>query len=480
MPNDISNTWIFKLDRNGDSLWSKLLKSDYTNLVLSIVNTADGGIAGSGSVYLDSEYTSKPFAFKLNACGELEWCTYFETDRLLPWAESIVITDDSSFLITLNSYGDYHTENTFLAKLDSFGHLLWGKPVIDQAIYTDVANPYSETLLKTKAGNYLVSGKGFWRYNPMDSLYFLRPFYALFDEAGNQQWLTPFGIADSLLGRGYACIEMGNGHLLCAARHYSLSSIVQRGFIIELDANGNVLRYRSVEPDEIDENCHSMFFRHVEQLGDTLILSMPYLPNPDHSDPSVLSLGINVFDEELPLLNLRTFVDDWGWHHIVKTSDNKIISSKTHNERPTVSYTDLYLIKLNDMLATDSIRPDNSIYDSLCPYTISYSEVFLENWHIIAGINDLSIPSQKPRPNKLTFRIQPNPGMDKINLNFDKSNGSNLLDIHIYSAHGSLIINLHNYDPGNSIDISLLPRGVYVVQVLKHGYTPCTQKLIKY
>ena len=478
-----SHTWLIKLDRNGDSLWSKTIKSNYTNQVHSIVNTVDGGIAGCGSIYIDSSaWLSKPFAFKLDACGELEWCTYFETDRLLPWAQNIVVTDDSSFLITLNSYGDYDTENTFLAKLDANGQQLWAKPVINPDIYTDVAVPYSQTLLKTKAGNYLLSGKGYWRYKPEDSVYWLRPFYALYDEAGNEQWITPFGIADSLLGKGYACIEMENGHFFCAARHLFYGSNIQHGFIIELDNDGNVLNHRSVEPNEIDENCNSMFFKDIEQLGDTLVLAMPYLPNPNYEGyPSVLSLGMDVFNEELPLLNLRAFEDKWGMLHIItKTSDNKVISIKTQQDQSAASYTDLYLLKMNAMLATDSIRPDNSIYDSLCPHPISHGEVFLDNWHIIPGINELSNPSQNLRPNKLTFRVQPNPGKGRINLQFDKINESGQIDIYIYSTHGSLLINLPNYNPGSSIDVTSLPKGVYIIQVLKQGYAPGTQKMIKY
>ena len=479
-----SHTWLVKLDRNGDSLWSKTLKSNYPNRVHSIVNTADGGIAGCGSIYIDSSaWLSKPFAFKLDACGELEWCTYFETDRILSWAQSIVVTDDNSFLITLNSYGDYDTENTFLAKLDTNGWQLWAKPVINPDIYTDVANPYSETLLETKAGNYLLSGKGFWRHNPADSVYWLRPFYALYDEAGNEQWITPFGIADSLLGRGYGCTEMENGHFLCAARRYFYSGSLQHGFIIELDGDGNTLNYRSVEPGEIDENCHSMFFLQIEQLGDALVLAMPYLPDPNSEDyPSVLSLGMDVFNEELPLLNLRAFEDKWGMQHIItKTNDNKVISIKTQQDQSAASYTDLYLLKMNTMLATDSIRPDNSIYDSLCPHPISHGEVFFDNWHIIPGVNELSNPSQNPQLNKLTFRVQPNPGKDRISLQFDKINGSGQIVINIYSTHGSLLINLPNYRPGSSsIDVSSLPKGIYVIQVLKQGYAPGTQKFIKY
>jgi hypothetical protein len=477
-PDGYSYTRIIKLDMNGDSLWSELIKSSYGNQIRNIDNTIDGGIIGSGAIYIDdSEWASKPFAFRLNACGELEWCTYFETDRLLPWAQNIVSTDDGGFLMTLNSFGDYDTENTFLAKLDANGQPLWLKPVINPDIY-DVRNPLSETLLKTESGHYLLSGKGYWRYNPADTIFWLRPFYALFDQNGNEQWLTPFGIADSLVGRAYACTEMGNGHLLCVARQYFSLQYIQQGFIIELDGDGNVLQYRSVGPDEIDENCYSIFFRYIEQIGDTLVLAMPYLPDQNHGYPAAISLGMDVFNDELPLVNLRIFENKMDLHHILKTSDNKIFSAKTSKEHPSYPPTDMYMLKMDAMLITDSIRPDNNTYDSLCPNPISYSEIFLDNCHIVSGLNELSKTQWLNRP---AFHIQPNPGKDRIRLHFEKAARNELLDVLVYSTSGSLLIHVQYLEPNKTnIDIAMLPKGFYLVQVLKNGYALGTQKLIKY
>ncbi len=477
--NEVRHTWIIKLDRNGDTLWTKLLKSNYSNQVNSINSTTDGGIVGAGHVFInDSDWEPKPFAFRLNACGELLWCTYFETDRLLPWAHNIASTDDDGFLITLNSFGDYAYENTFLAKLNAHGQLDWLKPVINPEIYTDVRNPLSHTLLKTETGHYLLGGQGYWRSSPADTVFMLRPFYTLYDQDGNAQWINPFGLADSLLGSAYSCIELENGHFFCAAREYFISQNIQQGFIIELDADGNTLQYRSVRPEEIDESCYSLFFRYIEQIGDTLVLAMPYLPDQNQVYPATLSIGMDVFNDELPLFNLRTFEDKIDLHHIFKTSDNKIFSAKLSREPPSLPTCDMYLLKMDAMLNTDSIRPDSSTYDSLCPNPIGFSEVFLDNFQVISSLNELS---RTQGFNSSAFRIQPNPAKDRIQLHFDKTTGNELIDIAVYSITGSIMFYKQHLESKNAnIDITILPQGIYLVQAQQKGYILDTQKLIKY
>jgi len=467
---------LFKLDRNGDTLWTKLLTSNFTNYTVSINTTLDGGIVGAGAIYPeDISGASKPMAYKLNACGELEWCTYFETDRELPWAHSILETEDGDYMLTLNSFGDYHIENTFLVKLDANGQVIWAKPVINHDTYPDAFNPLSERMIKTENGDYMISGRVYWK-NPWDERILIRPYYALFDAQGEEQWVTPFGVTDSLLGHAYGCIEIESDHFMCAARQY-LSSL-QHGFIIELDGDGNILQHRSIGPGEIDDDCYSMFFRDIEQIGDTLVLSMPYLVTSSNSDPAILSIDMDVFNGELDILSLRTFPDKMSFHHINKTSDNKIFSGKRH--RVAGYDTDMYITKMNAMLVTDSTCEDNNTYDSLCPYPISYSEVFLGNCNIITDITELAFPVGKENDNKPAFHILPNPGTNVMRLQFEEPVISKNLDIKVVSMFGSLMLQT-NISTKNQedMDISNLPKGIYMVLVYSNGILLGTQKLIK-
>ncbi len=478
---EFSHTRLYKLDFNGDTLWTKLLSSANNNYIRNIANTPDHGIVGAGSIYPeDIEGASKPFVFKLDVCGELQWCTYFETDRLLPWADGIAATDDGGYMVTLNSFGDHDTENTFLAKLDANGVPLWMKPVINPEIYTDARVPLSRSLQKTAGGDYLVSGRVYWRHNPWEEVFWIRPFYALFDEQGNEKWVTPFGIADSLIGFGVSCTELDSNYLLCAATQLIYQSDLANGYLIELDGQGNVMQYRIILPEDIDDECYSLDFRYIQQIDDTLVLAMSFLTSITHFFPSILSLGPDVFGEDLPLAGLRKFGDKMHYHLIGKTSDNKIFSAKRNRPNPNAPPTDMYLLKVDANLQTDSIRPDSRIYDYHCPHPIVHSEVFFNNCHVVVNTPELMEQMPQTRGYRAAFNIHPNPAGDRVHFRFDKPVTEGLLEVYVYNNHGNLMLQSHSYSTSNDgIDISALPAGFYMVRIVHKEHSLGTQKLIK-
>ena len=473
---EVHHTRLYKLDRNGDTLWTKLLNSDFASYTISINATLDGGIIGAGAIYPeDIEGQSKPMAFKLNECGELLWCTWFETDRVLSWAQSILPIDDGSYLLTLNSYGNYDIENTFLVKLDDDGIILWKKPVIDHSVYPEAFNPYSERMIKTKNGNYLISGKVFWK-DHLTGISWLRAFYALFDSQGNEKWTTPIGVKDSILGRGYGCFENENGHFICAARHYNGSK--QHGLIIELDENGTIVNQRSISPEEIAGDCYSLFFRDIIPIGDTLVLSMPFLLSSTSIVPSVISLEKDVFNDSLPIKSLRTFPDHLGVLSLFKLDNNKAVVEMHY--RVSSYSTQMFIAKINSMLTSDSIGIDNTIYDSLCPKPISYSEPFLGSCNIITNIGELTDPNKLVNNNNLLFSLFPNPGRDIIYLKVKSLDINSKIDVEVVSVYGQPVLQVSGASKNQiSLSISGLPKGAYMVHVYLDGIFQGTKQLIK-
>lgn len=67
--------WIIKTDINGNELWNKKYGNGaYQNYLGSCTKTADQGLVACGNTTL-SDPQFDPFFFKLNVCGEVEWCT---------------------------------------------------------------------------------------------------------------------------------------------------------------------------------------------------------------------------------------------------------------------------------------------------------------------------------------------------------------------------------------------------------------------
>ncbi|MDY0104672.1 MAG: T9SS type A sorting domain-containing protein [Lentimicrobium sp.] len=467
---------LYRTSFNGDTLWTKLIRSHNDVQIIDTKQTQDGGYICLGFIYLgETGEESKPFIFKLNKCAEQEWCTIFETDRFLSWAQNIMQTDDGGYILTLNSYGDYDTENTFLVKLDATGNVLWGRPVIDHNRYADAYNPYSERMLRTKNGDYLISGRVYWK-NPFDDLIILRPFYALFDDEGNEKWLSPFGLADTLFGSGWGCVELENGHFMCTARQLLGDSRLQFGLIIEWDKDGQLIHYKSVKPQEISPECHSLFFIDILRMKEMYSLCMPYLTSFTQAYPAIISIDTSVFDTGFSIEALRIFYDKTEWLFINKTDDNKILSVNHH--RHSAYDRDFFIAKMNSMLVSDSLVQDNRTYDSLCPHPITYSEIFIDSCRIVTVVNSLSIPENKPvlRPG---FEVYPNPCIDKFTLSLSKEHDLDKIEVIASNIQGidykKLIMT--GTSP-QTVDVSGWPKGMYIIRVFCNGASIGNQKLV--
>lgn len=169
-----------------------------------------------------------------------------------------------------------------------------------------------------------------------------------------------------------------------------------------------------------------------------------------------------------------------AYHLIGKTSDNKIFSAKRQWSNSSTPSTDMYLLKVDASLQTDSISPDNSTYDSLCPQPINYSDVLLSNCHVVTNLQELMEKAPKTEGYRATFSIHPNPAGDRIHFRFEEPVMQGQLESYVYNTHGRLLLQPSGYHiRDNGIDVSSLPAGFYMVQLFHKGNSLGTQKLIK-
>ncbi len=158
-----SNIWLFKVDSNGNLLWSKTYpqnSDDYIYVDL-ISQTVDGGyfVIGSTETYGDMSLATGAFLLKTDAAGTLLWNTTTPISSIdlndidfgdenasfsvtLYYQRTAISTFDGGFLlaginenIVLNN-GTYNiTANTMLIKLDAAGNTEWTKIYGDADYY---------------------------------------------------------------------------------------------------------------------------------------------------------------------------------------------------------------------------------------------------------------------------------------------------------------------------------------------------------
>jgi hypothetical protein len=137
------DAWLLKLDRNGDTIWTKTYGGTSSERANSIILTADGGYAiagftGSNDGDIDKNHGSADmWILKINAAGDILWTKTYGGSS---WDEAsgIVATADGGYALAgLTNSNDqdvsgFHESPFFsfdmwIVRLDAAGNKLWGK-----------------------------------------------------------------------------------------------------------------------------------------------------------------------------------------------------------------------------------------------------------------------------------------------------------------------------------------------------------------
>jgi hypothetical protein len=156
--------WIVKLDKDGDTLWTKCLGGSSDDIAQSIQQTFDSGyiVAGyswsaDGDVH-GNHGTADYWVVKLKNNGDTLWTkTYGGLD--LDLAYSIQQTYDSGFVLageTVSQDGDVHGSHGgsdfWVVKIDINGDTLWTKTLGGSG------NDYAKSIQQTYDSGYVVTG----------------------------------------------------------------------------------------------------------------------------------------------------------------------------------------------------------------------------------------------------------------------------------------------------------------------------------
>ena len=172
--------FIFKIDNNGNELWSKNYKYPNDQFAWEILTTLDGNyvIVGQTNDTYDQKETS--FWMKINENGDTVWYQQLD-DHGVNRAFSIIQVD-SSFYISGLIKTDSHKLDGFIAKITSEGRHSWIKT------YGGEQDDLGHALDKSSDGNLLMSGysKSFGTDNNS-------PWLVKTDLNGEEIWSNTYG-----------------------------------------------------------------------------------------------------------------------------------------------------------------------------------------------------------------------------------------------------------------------------------------------
>jgi hypothetical protein len=183
------NVYIIKTNAWGDTLWSKTLGALSSDGGYSIYQTTDSGYIVTGS-YWDHAVAGAPdmYLIKLNKAGDTLWTRTFGNSNS-DWGSSVQQTNDGGYIIagiTVNPANFF--KDILLVKTNSSGDTVWTR--IFEGIYNDDVksvqqtadggyilagsnHPVDVTLLKTDSSGVLVWAKSYSGYSN-DAAYCVR------------------------------------------------------------------------------------------------------------------------------------------------------------------------------------------------------------------------------------------------------------------------------------------------------------------
>ena len=240
----VQKTWLIKTDINGEVLWEKVFTS-YFNKSQALEPTRDGGVLICGMNERAEGDKTAPYVIKLNACGEKEWCVNFAENQgeiNTPWAQDIKELPSGDIVVLVNEYGNHPINTLHLFKLNASGDVLWRNPYASAYEHPGSINPMGWKLLISSTNQYLITGDVYWEdaWNPGGPKG-IRSMFVLVDSSGIEQWVTPFGTADTIFGQGFNIYERSQGSYLGIVNKWPTETM--QTILVNFDSLGKFMQY---------------------------------------------------------------------------------------------------------------------------------------------------------------------------------------------------------------------------------------------
>jgi hypothetical protein len=305
---------VFKISKNGDLIWKKMIGGVMTSVASGIAETKDHQLVICG--YTDMNYNQSRadiMVVKMSEAGDSLWTKTFggtENDT----GYSITGTSDGNMLVAAKTESfDAYDPDLYLVKIDMDGKELWAKKYYNEGTEVPVH------VMETKEGGYLVTGTS-KDYNPQFNLYLFKV-----NSAGNYLW------KNSVFGNiwGYSTVESANGDLLTCGGGPALNNNV---FLHKTNSSGATLWEQVLNTNGEFINAFSM----KENPDHSFDMTGYFKPSPNAKkiilfmkiDNNGKSLLMRKFGEPINNEGLNLVKDKNGDNLIIGRNDKQIFFTR--------------------------------------------------------------------------------------------------------------------------------------------------------
>ena len=419
-PSKNDDVYIIKTDQYGNLLWNRNYGGSWNETGHSISKTSDGGYIISAEYFHPVQDVLKSYLLRINFEGDTLWTKYYAQPGNNN-ARCAIETYDGSFIFC-GAILTLSTSDGFVMKTDQSGEFIWSKT------YGAVNDTWFYDMKQTADSGYIICG-GMETAPGYDDFYVIKT-----DISGDTIWTRLFG------GPGYDAA-------------YSVVENTDGSYVVA------GLSWNTVE---------QTFF-------DVLVIKL------NHQGDTVWTKRYGGYEA-----SMGYFLD--------KTSDNGyVVCGRTRSCISCVD--DMYLLRLDSAgnelwsktfggLDYESAFCVHETYDggyTLCGYTMTYGngngDIYLiktDSEGLLTGINN-NIPDDQSEN-----IIYPNPNQGKFTINLPE--GRN--ELQILNQQGQMLYtkNFNIEFPGSrtQIEVTGLPKGLYMLRIINDLQTIRSDKLIIY
>jgi Ca2+-binding RTX toxin-like protein len=354
----IYDSFISKLDANGNFLWAKQLGGTDDDYGQSITLDSVGNVYTTGYFNGTADFDPGPGIFNLTSAGGQEGFIFkLDANGNFLWAKQVGgISYDSGQSITLDSAGNVYTigyfngtadfdpgpgifnltsaggQDSFISKLDADGNFLWAKQLGGTINYSGYSR---SSITLDSVGNIYTTGSfyGTADFDPGSSIFNLTSaggpdsFISKLDADGNFLWAKQLGGTGSDHGNGITLDSAGNVYTTGVFNGTGFP-LIGDSFISKHDANGNFLWIKQLGGTDDDvgseimvdnaDNIYAIgyfsgtadFDFSATTAGDTLTsvagFRDVYVLKLEFAEIEVLDENIDIIDDTLTEINIGT------------------------------------------------------------------------------------------------------------------------------------------------------------------------------
>lgn len=448
--------FIFKIDENGDTLWTKFY-GDFNNsnrYPEKIIEDNNGNfyICGRFYVYSQNYGPGGVFLIKFDSSGNLLWSKrYSDSLHEFQYYRSFIKTSDDKLLI-LCAASTWQNPNVaqYLVKTDSNGNLEWSKTF---ECNVDVR---LTAITETPSGDYTISAYKFDSLVPLLSgTHYTSIVLLKIDTIGNLIWAKNYSHTPASIQFNISLITTNTGFIVYGHTENYLNHLLPYTYLIKMDFDGNYqwfYKYDSLSNPTLYQDANQNLFVAGSSRNQPTLVKLDSSGNQIWSR-RYYTASYYIKSMDFNSTGLIISVDNSRYTHLIKLDADG--NNECYRDSTSFNQSSELLLDTTISFTTNPLFPEFSWTPTAASCVLSKQQL-------------CTIVSVAENKNILfDFSIFPNPSSGIFTISLSKAVAAK---IWVHDVLGNCLLNKDcGNDLNQKIDLTGKSNGIYFLEIMSEG-----------